>query len=167
MNSNVFLSLGSNIGDKIHNLTSAIEALNENNSINILIKSNIYKTSPMYNNNQTDFYNMIIKIGTSLSPSELLGMIKFIELKLGRKTSKRRNMPRVIDIDILTFNDEELNTEVLTIPHQRLYERKFVLLPWEEIAPDYYISQLRKRVKELLRDIDDDNKIKILKKELI
>ena len=76
-------------------------------------------------------------------------------------------MPRVIDIDILTFNDEKIRTEVLTIPHQRLYERKFVLLPWEEIAPDHYISQLRKSVKELLNDIDDNNEIEIFKKELI
>jgi len=167
MNNNVFLSLGSNIDNKVQNLNNAIRALNENNCINILMKSSIYKTSPMYNDRQNDFYNMVIKIETNLYPSELLGFVKFFELKLGRKISKIRNMPRLIDIDILTFNDYELRSEALTIPHEKLFERKFVLLPWEEIAPDHYIPSLKMSVKDLLNNINDSNEVIMLEKELI
>jgi 2-amino-4-hydroxy-6-hydroxymethyldihydropteridine diphosphokinase len=167
MTNRIFLSLGSNIGNKLQNLNNAINALEENDNINIVIKSDIYKTSPMYNLDQNDFYNMVIEITTKLSPSELLGMIKFIELKLGRQLSLKRNMPRLIDIDILTFNDIVLNTKTLTIPHGKLSERRFVLLPWEEIASNFYIPKLKKQVKDILKSLYDNYEVVKLKKELI
>ena len=161
-----FLSLGSNIGIRIDNLNNAINFLDKY-SIEVLKKSSIYKSSPMYNLNQDFFYNMIIEVRTTLLPFELLKNIKKIEKNMGRELSVNENMPRIIDIDILTYKNIEINSKKLVIPHNKLSERKFVLLPWEEVAPNYYISSLGKTVKQLLDALDDISEVEKIEKELV
>ena len=162
MKKRVFLSLGSNIGDKQKNLEKAIELLIENNNVDLVQTSKIYITDPMYDDDQPNYYNQTIEIKTILNPSELLGLIKVIELKLGRKMSNVRNRPRPIDIDILTVDSLIMDTPGLTLPHPNIQERKFVLRPWSDIAPDFIISRLDKTVTQLLNEIKETSESVIL-----
>ena len=133
----IFLSIGSNIGDKLKNIETAICNINNTNNISILLESSIYKTSPMYNYDQPYFFNKVIEISTKLDPYELLKIIKSIELSMGRNIKNSHNFPRVIDVDILVFRNLNISSEELTIPHPRITERRFVLEPWREISPNY------------------------------
>ena len=153
-----YLSLGSNVGDRANNIKIAISNLSHQDSINVLLESAIYETSPLYNENQNNFFNNVIKIETSLKPFILLEKCKKIEKKIGRECHSELNMPRVIDIDILTYNDEEINSDKLIIPHAKLYERKFVLIPMCEIAPKFKFPN-KKSVNDILNFIEDSSKI--------
>jgi len=158
MNNISYLSLGTNLGNRDSNIDKAINFLDKHDEINILSKSNIYLTSPLYNFEQNDFYNNVIKIKTSLEPIELLHECKKIEKTMGRKINIKRNMPRIIDIDLITYNDEVLNTDDLVLPHPKLYERKFVLIPMYEIDSEFVFPN-RRTIKELLNIIEDSSKI--------
>ena len=152
----VFLSLGSNLGDKLENLKNAIAEISLNDHIDISSCSNIYESKPMYNLNQDDFLNMVIEIETNFRPLELLKYIKDIEILLGRTLDQKHNCPRVIDIDILDYKNQLFNTPELIIPHPKLFERMFVLKPWSEISPDYVINK-GKTVKDLMLLLDSNN----------
>tara|TARA_B100000700_G_C14825624_1_gene752140 strand:+ start:261 stop:767 length:507 start_codon:yes stop_codon:yes gene_type:complete len=168
MNKNIFLSLGSNLGNKTDNLKNAINFLGQNENIFVIKKSDIFQSSPMYNIDQDDYYNMVVKIETNFNPLELLDFVKFAESKIGRKVVQLRNMPRLIDIDILTFDKIELNTKELTIPHRKISERKFVLLPWMDIAPNFCVPKINKKVGFLFKNlVKDDNIVDRLSKEYI
>ena len=146
-----YLSLGSNTGNRKLNLKKAIKLLGDNPEINIDAVSSIYETEPMYIKDQENFYNLVIRVSiSSLGPFELLGFIKAIEYKLGRKKGGTRYGPRPIDIDILYFGDEIIESEILEVPHPGIGERKFVLLPLSEIAPDIMIegSDINKYIKK-------------------
>ena len=162
MKKKVFLSLGSNLGDKQKNLEKGIELLIENNNIELIQTSKIYITDPMYNKDQPNYYNQVIEIKTTLNPSELLGLIKVIELKLGRKISNIKNKPRPIDIDILTIDNLIMDSPGLTLPHSNIHERKFVLKPWSDIAPNYIVSKLDKTVDQLLNEVNGKSESVIL-----
>ena len=152
----VFLSLGSNIGDKLENLNNAITKISLNEHIKISSCSNIYQSKPMYNLNQDDFLNMVIEIETNFRPLELMKYIKDIEILLGRSLDQKHNYPRIIDIDILDYENQLFNTPELTIPHPKLFERMFVLKPWSEISPDYVINN-GKTIKDLMLLLDSNN----------
>ena len=152
----VFLSLGSNLGDKLENLNNAITKISLNEHIKISSCSNIYQSKPMYNLNQDDFLNMVIEIETNFRPIELMKYIKDIEILLGRSFDQKHNYPRVIDIDILDYENQLFNTPELTIPHPKLFERMFVLKPWSEISPDYVINN-GKTIKDLMLLLDSNN----------
>jgi len=152
----VFLSLGSNLGDKLENLNNAITKISLNEHIKISSCSNIYQSKPMYNLNQDDFLNMVIEIETNFRPLELMKYIKDIEILLGRSLDQKHNYPRVIDIDILDYENQLFNTPELTIPHPKLFERMFVLKPWCEISPDYAINN-GKTIKDLMLLLDSNN----------
>ena len=152
----VFLSLGSNLGDKLENLNNAITKISLNEHIKISSCSNIYQSKPMYNLNQDDFLNMVIEIETNFRPIELMKYIKDIEILLGRSLDQKHNYPRVIDIDILDYENQLFNTPELTIPHPKLFERMFVLKPWCEISPDYVINN-GKTIKDLMLLLDSNN----------
>jgi len=152
----VFLSLGSNLGDKLENLNNAITKISLNEHIKISLCSNIYQSKPMYNLNQDDFLNMVIEIKTNFRPIELMKYIKDIEILLGRSSDQKHNYPRVIDIDILDYENQFFNTPELTIPHPKLFERMFVLKPWSEISPDYVINN-GKTIKDLMLLLDSNN----------
>lgn len=134
-----YLSLGSNIGDKKKYLYDAIKLLDGYKGIRIVKLSSLYETSPWGYTEQDLFMNLVVLIETSLSPVELLDCCQFIEQELGRVRLIKWG-PRVIDVDILLFEDQTINTERLTIPHPFMTERDFVMIPLCEIAKDLKID---------------------------
>ena len=130
----VYLGLGSNLGKRRENIDSAINLLKEN-KISVLRCSSITETAPVdCPPNQRNFLNGVLKIETDLLPHELLGVLKTIERQIGRKEAVR-NGPRPIDLDILLYNQIKIQTPDLTIPHPRMFERDFVMIPLREIEP--------------------------------
>ena len=136
MNNTVYLSLGSNIGDSIKVLHSAIRELSLNKNCNVNTTSSFYDSEPIGFINQKNFVNCIVKIKTNLSPIELLNLLKKIELNHGRLLCKKKNMPRTLDIDIIFYNELVMNSEKLKIPHPQYLKRRFVLQPLIEICSD-------------------------------
>ena len=154
--SKVFLSLGSNLGDRNKNLSKCIEYLREISKIEKI--SSIYETKPfMVKIKQDDFLNLVVKIVYKKSPKDLLENISIIEQSLGRLRSNRRNEPREIDIDILFFENLIINEKDLIIPHPRFSERLFVLNPMNEIEPDLKDPLSKKTIKELLVDAQNSS----------
>ena len=133
----VYLSLGSNMGDREGNIRKALDLLENDPHIDIVRTSSFYETDPMYIEDQESFYNIAAKInvGGGMDSFILLGLIKGIEYNMGRKSWQKRYGPRPIDIDILYFGDKEIKSDILEIPHPLIAERKFVLIPLAEIAP--------------------------------
>ena len=129
----VYLALGSNLGDRLANLKQAIAALTP--QMDVKAKSQVYETPPWGYEDQPKFLNQVIKATTYLEPEPLLKHLKRLEVALGRKASVP-NGPRTIDIDILFYDDLVVNKPSLVIPHPRLHERAFVLLPLMDLAPD-------------------------------
>ncbi len=130
-----FILLGTNLGDKSSALQQALDTI-EKNGIIIQQKSAVYQTSPWGNTNQPTFYNMVIKIETSLNPVELLDNLLGIEAMMGRKRIEKWG-ERIIDLDILFYNNDIHVKSMLKIPHPNLHERKFTLIPLCEIAPQH------------------------------
>lgn len=128
----VYLGLGSNLGDCLGNLRSAITQLQS--IVTVVACSSILRNKPMYVVDQPDFYNQVIKVETEIPPSNLLSMIKIIETKLGRIPTFRYG-PRVIDIDILYYDQLVFQNSALEIPHPRNNERVFILALMAELAP--------------------------------
>jgi 2-amino-4-hydroxy-6-hydroxymethyldihydropteridine diphosphokinase len=126
-----YLSLGSNIGEREKNLKKAISFLKKK-GIKILEKSKVLETKPVGYKNQPDFLNQVIKVETNLSPFELLKTVKIIEREIGRKKTFRWG-PRIIDIDILIYDDVKINTKRLTIPHREIKNRDFIITLLKEL----------------------------------
>jgi 2-amino-4-hydroxy-6-hydroxymethyldihydropteridine diphosphokinase len=129
-----YLIMGTNLGDRPANLQQAIVEI-EQNIGKILDCSSVYETEPWGVSDQPSFYNQVLKVATSLDPLQLLTATLAIENEMGRVRTERYGA-RIIDIDILFFDDLVINTDQLTIPHPRITERNFVLAPLAEIAPD-------------------------------
>ncbi|AZB41216.1 2-amino-4-hydroxy-6-hydroxymethyldihydropteridine diphosphokinase [Bacillus sp. FJAT-42376] len=132
MSAAVYLALGSNMGDRESYLMDAIKLLNEDPGIEVIKQSSIYETDPVGFTEQSAFLNMAVEIVSSYSPDELLDKTQHIEQCLGR-TRKIRWGPRTLDLDILLYNHENIETERLIVPHPRMKERAFVLIPLYEI----------------------------------
>lgn len=147
----VYLLLGSNLGDREKNINDAINELQVSGII-ISKKSSLYNTPPWGYTEQPDFLNQAIECLTSLEPFELLKEIKKIERKLGREKTVRYG-PRIIDIDIIFFDDLIFKSDELTIPHHLMHKRDFVLKPLCEIAPDFVHPELKLSVKNLLEKL--------------
>lgn len=155
----VFLGIGTNLGDRQANLKEAVNNLGEN--IGAIIRcSSVYETEPWGFETEEQFLNMVIEAETKLNPSGLLGAILMTEAKLGRTRSGKQYSSRLIDIDILLFNDLIMNEEALQIPHPHLHNRKFVLVPLCEIAPEVVHPVYKKTISELLESCNDNSKIK-------
>ena len=150
----VYLALGTNLGDRLANLRAAIEALPS--EVKVIAESKVYETPPWGYENQPAFLNMAVKCETKLEPESLLKRLKQLEVQLGREQSFRWG-PRLIDIDILFYDNLILNSESLIIPHRRLHERAFVLVPLADIASDFIHPVLKKTIKELLASVDVDD----------
>lgn len=146
----IFLSLGSNLGDRLNNLQDAIRSLPPN--VQPLSQSRIYETDPWGYVDQPAFLNLVIKASTELSPKKLLAFIKKMEVVLGREEAFRYG-PRLIDLDILFYDDLVLDSPDLTIPHPQLTERAFVLIPLAEVAPDLIHPVTKKTIWQLKTSI--------------
>ncbi len=149
-----YLSLGSNVGDRRANLRTAIgKLLNLGNLVDV---SSFYETEPVEFTEQPWFINCVVALQTNLSAEEFLKQVLAIEGEMGRTRTQPKG-PRNIDLDILLFGDAHLNTPPLTIPHPAMHQRRFVLEPLAEIAPDAKHPILKKTAREMLKQLPRDS----------
>jgi 2-amino-4-hydroxy-6-hydroxymethyldihydropteridine diphosphokinase len=146
----VYLSLGSNIGDRMENIVSALSFLQSSLSVNVEKISSFYETSAV-GPKQRSFYNIVIEVQTDLKPDDLLLFIKQAEYILGRRKTIKWG-PRVVDIDILFFGRKIINQTDLTVPHKEIQNRLFVLIPLSEIAGNFVHSVLKQKISDILCD---------------
>ncbi len=149
-----YLCLGSNLGDRERNLTQAVTLLSQKAKLQKL--SSIYQTEPVGYIEQPLFLNLVCRIAVHLTPEELLCLAKDIETEMGRIPSFP-NAPRPIDIDILFYDNKIIKTQNLTIPHPRLRDRAFVLIPLAEIAPQLVHPELGKSIARLAKTVEGQN----------
>ena len=149
----IYLGLGTNLGDRAANLQAAVIGLAK--ELVITAVSPLYQTAPWGVTDQPDFINMCLAAETALSPIELLTFIKDLEVEIGRLPSKRWG-PRLIDIDLLFYANQILETENLKIPHPELAERAFVLCPLADIAPNFVHPVLRQTIAALAAKVGDE-----------
>ncbi|MBI4675194.1 MAG: 2-amino-4-hydroxy-6-hydroxymethyldihydropteridine diphosphokinase [Chloroflexi bacterium] len=152
----IYLALGANLGDRMQNLRAALRQLAPH--IKLTRLSPVYETEPWGIADQPRFLNMAVAAETTLPPHALLHALKHIEQNMGR-TETIRYGPRVIDLDILLYDARVVQTNDLEIPHPRLAERRFVLVPLNDIAPTLVHPCLKKAVQELLRALPDDDTV--------
>ena len=165
MSERVFLGFGSNIGDREANLFSAITALEFREPCEVIKNASIYETVPLYIKDQPAFLNTVIEIQTDLMPENLLQECQVIEQMLGRPKDHEKNKPRVIDIDILCYETIRADLPNLQVPHPDMSNRRFVLVPFAEIAPNFPVPGYRKTVKELLLLCQDHSNVRLHKPE--
>jgi 2-amino-4-hydroxy-6-hydroxymethyldihydropteridine diphosphokinase len=159
-----FIALGSNIGNRYDNIARAIKRLTCYSGIQLVNYSSIYETDPIGYEDQDLFLNMVIEIQTALSPMELLEVCLKIELELGRKREIKWG-PRTIDLDILTFNQENIESEKLTVPHPRMLERAFVIIPLLEIYMEKKCSEINKVLEASLEELPNKEGVRIWKRK--
>lgn len=159
-----YIALGSNMGDRFEYLKKAIFLLNSHEEIRVVNTSSIYETDPVGYTDQDQFLNMAVQVITRLKPHELLGECLRIEEELGRKREIRWG-PRTLDLDILLYNQENIETEKLTIPHPRMSERAFVILPLLELDPDLMLPMMEKSLESCLQSIPDREGVRIWKQK--
>ncbi len=158
----VYLSLGSNLGDRAANLNAAIDRLGELGEV--VAVSSFYETEPVGYTAQPWFLNCAVKLDTEKMPKQLMGRILDIEREMGRNRKHERSKgPRIIDIDILLFGNSIVDTQSLTIPHPALHERRFVLEPLAEIAPEARHPVFKRKVRELREALPAGQAVRMLK----
>lgn len=157
----VFLGLGSNVGDRLFHLDRAMKLI-EMRLGNIIAYSSIYETEPWGNKNQEAFLNTVVQVLVVMSPNETLRVLKKIENELGRKKEIHWG-PRIIDIDILFYNNETIEEGNLIVPHPEIAQRLFVLKPISEIAPEFVHPVLYKNMIDLLSHCSDSSRVTLYK----
>ena len=155
-----YIGLGSNLGDPIAELRGAVSEL-ESRGVELRSRSSLYQTEPVDAPNQAWFVNAVAEIRFGGRPDELLQICVNVETARGRERnrSRRCHEPRILDLDVLLLGDTVLSTDELTIPHPRLHERRFVLEPMVEIAPDAIHPGLRKTMRDLLQECPDESQV--------
>jgi len=144
-----YIGVGSNIGDREKNCAVALKHLDHAEGVKVEKVSELYFTEPVGGPPQDKYLNGVAKINTDLSPRDLLTKIKGIEKEIGRAPVDLRDLPRIIDLDILIYEDVVLDEKGLRIPHPRMHKRNFILKGFNEIAPDTMHPGLGKTIKEL------------------
>ena len=147
-----FIGLGSNIEPRETYLQKALQSIANNEQTKLVTTSSIYETAPVGYKHQNNFLNMVVEVETTFSSIELLRFCQAVENEFGRKRTIK-NGPRTLDLDILVYNNENRSLEDLTIPHPRLHERAFVLVPFHEIAPELTLPNLGLKIKDLLNEL--------------
>lgn len=155
-----YISLGGNLGNTVEIFEQALQEIERLAGI-LQKKSSLYQTAAWGNTQQPDFLNQVILIQTTLSPNKLLDTLLTIELKFGRERKEHWG-PRTLDLDLLFLDDRILNKEHLTLPHPRIAERKFILIPLEEIAADWLHPVEQKTIQQLVIECKDDSEVKKL-----
>ncbi len=164
MMNQAYIGLGTNIGDRESNLKDAVSELAAIPEIEIISVSSIYETDPVGYLDQGNFLNMVICIHTALDAQSLLVACMKIEQDLGRKREIRWG-PRTIDLDILLYNQENIVTKNLIVPHPRMLERAFVLIPLVEIDKDIILPNMEKPIREIMDDIPQKEGVRIWKRK--
>ena len=157
----VFLLLGGNLDDRFGLLSIAKEDISKEIG-EILQESSIYETAPWGFESEQNFLNQVIIVSTSLSPIQVLRKCQIIENKLGRVRKSEHYASRTMDIDILFYNEEIINTTELIVPHKRLHKRRFTLEPLVELAPNFMHPVIRKSLFEIMKECTDEADIKKL-----
>jgi 2-amino-4-hydroxy-6-hydroxymethyldihydropteridine diphosphokinase len=160
MKHNVYIALGSNIGDRAAYLEEAIDRLQRENDIEVVATSSIYETEPIGYVDQQSFLNMVIQIHTNLSPEKLLATTQAIEETCGRKRDIRWG-PRTIDLDILLFDQQNMKIENLCIPHPRMFERAFVIVPLYELEPTIYFQMRNQSIEDIYEALPDKEGVNV------
>jgi 2-amino-4-hydroxy-6-hydroxymethyldihydropteridine diphosphokinase len=156
-----FVGLGSNLGDRAGNLLLAVRGMMDA-GLRVVRLSSIYETEPVDLREQPTFLNMVAEIerGEVFSSEQMLARLLRIEYALGRRRRDVRRGPRIIDLDLLLYGNEQRVTEFLTLPHPRLHERRFVLAPLAELAPDLLHPTLRRSFSQLLAETEDQAEVR-------
>lgn len=162
MMNKAYIALGSNIPPRFNYLKQAIEAIHELDQVSVINQSAIYETEPVGYKDQNKFLNQVIEVNTRKTALELLELCQSIENRLGRKRSVRWG-PRTIDLDILLYEQEIIEMDQLVIPHPRMTERAFVLIPLMELAPNLTLPIINKTVSEQLDSLSNDEKRGVVK----
>lgn len=153
-----FILLGSNLGDRLNNLQKAVDGISDLG--NVIRLSGLYKTEPWQMNSNDWFVNQVLELETPLTPEALIDKLLLLESELGRtRTAAEGYQSRIIDIDILLFNDDMIDTEKLTIPHPRMHLRRFTLMPLAEIAPNKIHPIIKTTSLELLQACEDQSEV--------
>ncbi len=161
MHQRVFIAIGSNQGHRVENCRAAIWLIDRGKKTFVVKKSHFYETEPWGNIDQPTFINSVIEVRTELSARELLGFLKSLERKMGRSPSVVLG-PRIIDLDIIFYGNAAIREKGLEIPHPGAHERAFVLLPLNEIAPEFIHPALNRKISELAASLKDKGGIKKL-----
>jgi 2-amino-4-hydroxy-6-hydroxymethyldihydropteridine diphosphokinase len=153
-----YIGIGSNIGDKADNCKKGIAAISRCEGCTVEVQSPLYETEPVYLECQDWFVNGVARVLTDLEPEALFARLKAIEHEMGRLPGGVKFGPRILDLDILFYDDCILRTRLLDIPHPRLHQRRFVLRPFCNIAPEFVHPVFGQTVQSLLSDLNDGDK---------
>ncbi len=151
----VFLSLGANLGDRRAKIREALGEIDRLEATRLVQMSSLYDTDPVGDIEQPNFLNLVALVETDLGPRQLLWHVKLIERRLGRQPSRRFG-PRTVDIDILLYGESVIDDPDLVVPHPRLTERAFVLVPLAEVAPDLVLPSHGETVRMLRAELNHD-----------
>ncbi len=157
---NIYLLTGGNLGNRLQNLQKAFTLIDEMAG-NVIAKSAIYETTAWGVTNQPSFLNQVLLCTTQFTAEQLLQTILLIEKQMGRERIEKLG-PRIIDIDVLFYNDDVIDLPELKVPHPEIANRRFVLQPLHEIAPDYIHPVLKKTIADLLKDCSDPLEVRML-----
>ena len=154
-----YISVGSNMGDRLQNCRKGVEALAEADNSRILAQSRIYQTEPVDYEDQDWFINMVVKLETPYDPFQLLDHIEDIQRAAGRTRDPIRFGPRILDLDIILYDNRIIESERLVVPHPRMHKRRFVLKPICDIDPAIIHPVLKREIQFLLKQLGEEEQM--------